>query len=56
MQDFFEIVFAVIDHDICTEALHPLHIRGTRGRRYGRPQVFGQLNGQCSHATGARMN
>src|SRR6266702_3202639 len=53
LQDVFEIVFPVIDDQICTQALHPLEIRRARGRRADRTKLLGQLNGNCSNTTPA---
>src|SRR2546423_3600995 len=56
MQDFFEIVFPVIDDNICTQALHPLEIRRARCRRDDRTKMLRQLNGNGSYTTGACMD
>src|SRR5438874_5691508 len=56
LQDVFEIVFPVIDDQICTQALYPLEIRRARGRRDDRTQMLGQLNGHGSDTTGARVD
>ena len=51
MQDCFEIVFSVIDDNICTEVLHPIDIGSARCRSYNRTKMLRQLNCKRSYTT-----
>ena len=56
MQKFFEIVFPVIDHNICTEALNQIEIRRARCRCYNCTKMLRQLNRECSDTPRARVD
>jgi hypothetical protein len=56
MQDCFEIIFLVINHNICAEAPHQINIGSAGCRRYARTEMLGQLNCNCSYTTGARLD
>src|SRR5438045_6921900 len=55
-QDLLERILLVIDHDICTEPPDQADIRRTRCRRHGCTNVLRELNGERSHAAGARVD
>ena len=56
MQKFFEIVFFVIDRNVCTEALNQIEICRARCRRYSCTKMLRQLNRECSNAARARVD
>lgn len=55
-QGSFEIVFLVVDDDICTDALHLIDIRRARGRRDDRTEMLGEPDCKRSYSTRARVD
>ena len=52
----FEVVLLVVDDDIRAQALHQVDVRAARGRRDPRAHVLGELDGDRSNASRARVD
>src|SRR6266702_5636734 len=56
VQELFEVVFPVVDDNICTEALDQIGIRRAGCRGYRRADVLRQLNRECAYTAGASVD
>jgi hypothetical protein len=56
VENHLEVVFAVIDCDVGTEAFHEIEIRRAGRGRYEGDEMFGELNGKGTNASRARVN
>ncbi|MNG09163.1 hypothetical protein D3C84_925690 [compost metagenome] len=56
MQDTFEVLMCVVDHQIGPQRPDPFDIRGAGGCGDKRTEVFGKLNGNGADTAGTRVN